>query len=385
MLCNNSPTYNSFPPIVLCVNEPLIYDHSAFDAEGDQLVYEFCSPLLGGGMGGGGGGGGCNSISPNPACPPPYDEATFVNPPYSPLNPMGGSPQIMINPQTGLLTGTPNVQGQFSVAVCIKEYRNGQLLTIVRRDFQFNVLLCEVLVDADLNTPNLTVIGEDYFINTCYDLSIPFQNLSTNNSNVDSLQWEFDMNGTTTVFNSWDALVNFPAAGSYEGRLILNPGQQCNDTANIFVEIYPELLANFGYDYDTCLAGPVTFLDQSAILGAGQIALWKWQLEPAVIDSIQRNPDHVYEDSGVKIVLLEVWDEHGCKDDTIRSVVYQPVPAIIFVKPNDTISCAPATVFFNNQSSPLDQSYDLQWDFGDGEGATAFADAVDTHEHRVEM
>lgn len=377
-LCNNSPVFNSFPPIVICVNEPLVFDHSATDAEGDQLVYEFCAPLLGGGQGGPGGGGNqsCFGITPNPACPPPYTEATFVNPPYSPLNPMGGNPQISINPLTGMLTGTPNLQGQFVVAVCVKEYRNGQLLSVIRRDFQFNVAVCEQLVDADVNAPGLTAIGGDYFLNTCYNLDIPFQNLSTNNSHVDSVQWEFDVNGNTEIYTTWDALVNFPAAGQYEGRLVLNPGSLCNDTANIFVEIYPDIVANFGYDYDTCIAGPVSFLDYSAILGAGQIVKWKWQLETGVVDTIQRNPVHVYDMPGTAFVKLEVEDEHGCKDDTTRAVLYQPVPAIILVKPNDTISCAPATVFFNNQSSPINADYDIQWSFGDGERGT---DVSPTH------
>ena len=369
-LCNNSPVFNNFPPIVICVNEPLVFDHSATDAEGDQLVYEFCSPLIGGGQGGGGGGGGCNSVSPNPACPPPYTTATFVNPPYSPLNPMGGSPQITINPLTGVLSGTPNMQGQYVVAVCVKEYRNGQLLSVIRRDFQFNVAVCQQLVNADVDAPGLTAVGADYFLNTCYNLDIPFQNLSTNNSFVDSVQWEFDINGTTDIYHSWDAIVNFPAAGQYEGRLVLNPGSLCNDTANIFVEIYPDIVASFDYDYDTCFAGPVSFFDQSAILGAGQIAKWQWQLEPSLIDSIQRNPVHVYDTPGTTFVNLEVEDAHGCKDDTTRAVVYQPVPAIILVKPNDTISCAPAMVFFNNQSSPIDANYDIQWDFGDGQRGT---------------
>ncbi|MBK9015607.1 MAG: PKD domain-containing protein [Saprospiraceae bacterium] len=372
VLCNNSPTFNSFPPIVICVNEPLVFDHSATDAEGDQLVYEFCAPLLGGGQGGPGGGGNqsCFGITPNPACPPPYTEASFVNPPYSPLNPMGGSPQMVINPLTGMLTGTPNVQGQFVVAVCVKEYRNGQLLSVIRRDFQFNVAVCQQLVDANLNTPGLTSIGPDYFLNTCYNLDIPFQNLSTNNTFVDSVQWEFDINGNTEIYTTWDVILHFPEAGQYEGRLVLNPGSECNDTANIFVEIYPEIVADFDYEYDTCVAGPVSFLDRSAILGAGQIVKWKWDLDPTVTDSIQRNPVHVYETPGTTFVKLEVENEHGCKDDTIRSVVYQPVPAIILVKPNDTISCAPATVFFNNQSSPIDANYDIQWSFGDGESGT---------------
>jgi len=46
--CNNSPTWDEFPPAVICVNQPLNVDHSATDLEGDQLIYEFCSPLEGG-------------------------------------------------------------------------------------------------------------------------------------------------------------------------------------------------------------------------------------------------------------------------------------------------------------------------------------------------
>ena len=49
-LCNNSPVYNEFPPTVICANEFLNIDHSATDVDGDQLVYSFCSPIVGGGL-----------------------------------------------------------------------------------------------------------------------------------------------------------------------------------------------------------------------------------------------------------------------------------------------------------------------------------------------
>lgn len=369
LLCNNSPKFNTLPPVVICVNEPLVYDHSAFDAEGDQLVYEFCSPLLGGGPPGSGGGN-CGTTLPDPACPPPYDEATFVNPPYSSFNPMGGNPQISINPVTGVLTGTPNVQGQFVVAICIKEYRNGQLLSTIRRDFQFNVTICEDVVEADLNAGNMVVDGKNFFITTCYDLEIPFENLSTNNANVDSLLWQFDLGGTLWSSSEWDITVGFPSAGSYMGSLTLNPGSQCSDTANIFLEIYPELIADFSYDYDTCVAGPVSFVEASYINGVGQIAKWEWQLDAGATDTIQRNPVFAYQDPGVTPVTLTVWDGNGCSDDTNRLVLYQPVPALILVKPNDTISCAPAKVLFNNLSSPIGPTYDIRWDFGDGNTST---------------
>ena len=130
-----------------------MFDHSATDADGDQLIYEMCAPLTGGGQGGLGGGNanGCNGITPDPACPPPYTPVSFINPPYNVVNPMAGNPAVTVNPVNGLLTGTPELLGQFVVGVCVSEYRNGQLLSRISRDFQFNVANCEPQVEAVLN------------------------------------------------------------------------------------------------------------------------------------------------------------------------------------------------------------------------------------------
>jgi len=46
--CNSSAKWKNFPPGFICVDEPIEFDHSAIDAEGDSLVYKLCTPLLGG-------------------------------------------------------------------------------------------------------------------------------------------------------------------------------------------------------------------------------------------------------------------------------------------------------------------------------------------------
>ena len=44
---NNSPRYNYFPPIYICADIPLSFDHSAADPDGDSLYYELCDPFSG--------------------------------------------------------------------------------------------------------------------------------------------------------------------------------------------------------------------------------------------------------------------------------------------------------------------------------------------------
>ena len=83
--CNNSPRFNNFPPMFVCVNAPIVFDHSATDPDGDQLVYSLCDPYEGG-----------DATCPNPSpasgggCPtspnaPPYNPVLYT-PPYSPAN-----------------------------------------------------------------------------------------------------------------------------------------------------------------------------------------------------------------------------------------------------------------------------------------------------------
>jgi hypothetical protein len=86
---NSSPQFSLFPPIAICANFPIEFDHSAFDKDGDSLVYSLCAPFEGGGNDDTGVNG-CLVVAPQPDCPPPFDEVTFRNP-YSIINPLGGS------------------------------------------------------------------------------------------------------------------------------------------------------------------------------------------------------------------------------------------------------------------------------------------------------
>lgn len=365
---SSSPTFKFFPPTVICSGEPLSFDDSAVDEDGDQLVYEFCAPFLGGGKFGTamnpGNANACDGVIPNPVCPPPYLFVNFATPTFNALVPMGGSPVVSIDPNTGRISGTPNILGQFVVGVCIKEYRNGVLLTIIRRDFQFNVTTCEKAVFAKIQADK--EVGKTFTINLCGDSTVNFVNLSSKDQFVKEFDWRLFIGKDTARYTTKNVTHTFPGLGTYKGMLILNPNSssQCKDTAFILVNVFPGIKSDFSYTYDTCIAGPTTFKDLSKS-NAGPVLKWDWNFGDGKTDSI-RNPIHLFAKPGVLDVSLTVTDQNECKDTKVNQVTWYPVPPILLVEPNSFVGCLPVQITFKNLSFPIDSTYLVEWDFGDG-------------------
>ncbi len=363
--CNNSPRFKSFPPVVICVNNPINYDHSVTDKEGDLVTYEFCAPLSAGGQDGTQGGKNtCFGVTPDPSsCLPPYDAVLFKNPFYTTQFPMGGSPLISIDPLTGFISGTPTIQGQFVVGVCIKEFRNGILLTETRRDFQFNVAYCEPKVFANLEADSSSN-GKTFFVNSCGNFDVDFTNLSTDEQFISKYKWIFPIQGIDQIVNSRDARFSFPSLGTYSGKMVLNEGTSCADSLDIVVQIFPPIKASFDYSFDTCMASPIHFIDISTT-GSNQMVSWAWNFAGQGNSSLQ-NPDFQFPNPGKKNVQLEVRDINGCKAKIQRIVPYYPVPPLLIVDPDKLSGCSPLDVCLRNLSAPIDTSYTIHWDFGDG-------------------
>lgn len=377
-VCNSSPVFNEFPPIVICAGSEINFDHSATDADGDVLEYSLCTPYLGGGnnqqqpFA-------ANGVAPDPDLPPPYTPVLFSSP-FSFTNPLGGMPpnSLSIDPNTGLLTGIPQIQGQFVVGVCVRELRNGVVLSTVRRDFQFNVTQCEPTVVADIAEDSLIFQGEDqiFYIKACGSFGVDIQNTSYQQANVSNYYWEFDVGGGNTLrldgpgSVNWNPTLNFPDIGQYTGNLVLNPGLICNDTAKIIVDVFPAIYSDFEFDYDTCIANPVRFTDLShSDAGPNTITNWNWNFGDGNT-STEQNPIHLYKIPGSLPVALTVTDINRCEETTVKVVDYFPVPKILVIAPSEFIGCQPASIWFENLSFPIDESYDILWDFGDGKTGT---------------
>lgn len=350
--CNNSPVYNQFPPIVICNNEPIDFDHAATDQEGDSLVYEFCTPFRGFTQA---------DPGPNPAATPPFNPVSFVTPPYTVNTPMAGNPVVNIDPETGFISGAPQIVGQYVVGVCVYEYRNGQLLSVVQRDFQFNVANCAPTIVAQVENDSV-VGGQDFVITSCGPSSVTFINESYQSQFINGYYWEFYLPDTVTS-TATNAVVDFPGVGSYDGFLIANPGTPCADTAFMEINIFPFIEADFSFEYDTsCAIGPFSFSD-SSVTGSNQFTTTYWNFGDGNT-SFEDDPVHQYVDAGSYSVVRHVEDINGCVDEKIVVVDWFPA-SVIQVGPSIREGCRPLEVEFVNNSSPIN-GYSILWDFGDG-------------------
>lgn len=373
-LCNSSPKFKSFPPIVICADFPFDFDHSAADTNGDSLVYEFCTPYAGGGSGvgdpTGGGGQGCAAIRPNPlTCAPPFQYVSFISPLYSTTEPMGAG-AINLDQITGRLNGNPTELGQFVVGICVKEYRNGVFLSSTHRDFQFNIGICEQSVFAKVQAD--TFIGKEFTINYCGDRNVKLKNESYREEYIKNYYWEF-VSKTNSALppltnTDRDPTILFPEPGEYRGIMIVNKNALiCSDTATINLKIIPaDLKADFDFTYDKCSSLPVQFKDFSTGV-LTPIKTWLWNFKDGDPLSSSKNPFHLFKKPGNYDIQLTVSDGKICTATKSKSLAYFPAPEVIDILPDKFRACVPAQIHFDNLSLPLDSNYHVEWDFGDGQ------------------
>ncbi|MFM2037263.1 MAG: hypothetical protein RL432_202 [Bacteroidota bacterium] len=148
---NQGARFVNYPPLVLCAQNTLNFNHFAFDPDGDSLTYELADPLEGGSIG---------NIIPNPESPPPYNGVQW-NPGFSTLVPFGAGSNITINNQTGMMSFTPNNIGNFVAGVKVNEYRNGILINSKIRTFSFRVVVCQVDIPISVNITGPPQLIED--------------------------------------------------------------------------------------------------------------------------------------------------------------------------------------------------------------------------------
>lgn len=307
---NNSAIFKNYPPQIICLNNPLNYDHSATDADGDSLSYSFCSGLQG---------ADASNIKPDTAGAPPYQNTTYIAP-YSGTNPISGSPAITIDPRTGRITGTPNRVGRYLVTVCCSEWRRGVLINTSRREFQFVVTDCSRTVIADM--PQYSAEPNTYIIN-CNNYNVHFVNTSKGGT---AYRWDFGVagsaNDTSTLF---EPAFTYPDTGIFAVKLIVNPGAMCTDSISKLVKIYPGFTTGFNHTGNQCPGSSLYFKDAS-FSRLQPVSSWQWQFGDGAV-SAEQNPVHAYQYSGAYDVILVSQSANGCSDTFANNLViddFQP-------------------------------------------------------------
>jgi gliding motility-associated-like protein len=125
---NSSPDFTQPPVPYVCAGQAFTYNHGVVDNEGDDLVYSIVDPLDSPAS---------MTTAPYPGIPIPYTA------PFTVLQPLTSASGYVMNTTNGQTTFTPTTVGQISVvAILVKEYRGGVLISTVRRDVQIIVINC---------------------------------------------------------------------------------------------------------------------------------------------------------------------------------------------------------------------------------------------------
>ncbi len=323
---NTSPQILNYPPVYICNNKPITYDHRAIDENGDVLRYSLCTPFSG--------------AFPNDPTnsgtlePPPFQNVVWQAP-YSQANMLGGIP-LSINPVTGLLSGTPNTVGQFVVGICIDEFRNGVRLTRTIRDFQFNVVDCGLQVISSFFAPQVQ----------CNNFTINFQNQSTG---ANSYTWYFGDGDSSNVQNP---VHTYRDTGIYTVTLVAyGINGTCNASYSQQVSVQYQLInADFILQNNACLkhGDSLRFFDRST--DTLNIVSWNWTFSNGQSSSI-KNPVLVYDGTATSIsATLTVTSSNGCSSTLTKTFDLLKKPDISL--PDSVVTCAGAGVLLPLTVSP---------------------------------
>jgi len=347
---NDSPVFTDSKFLSFCVNEEITFDYNITEVDGDQLVYKFCTPL------------GYDRRLPDPGFL--WPAVQYLLPTYATNYPLGQG-GLFINSATGQLTGTPATVGNFAVGICVEEYRDGAYLGTVRQDITVSVVPCTPYLSATLQAE--TTDPQDHAVyQLCNENTLTLNQVSEPPELIFDYQWYIDYPGQPLISTEENPTFTFDQPGVFYGHLVVNPDSTCNDTAFFVVEV-SDLDADFLLAYDTCEVGPVAFTSTTA--ASATIENYRWDFGDSLV-TIEANPTHQYLDAGIYSVQLIVEDEYQCLDTLRQNLTWRPAPEVIVVSPDVAAGCTPLTTTIQNRSRPVDTTYQLYWEFGDGNTAT---------------
>lgn len=313
--CNNSAEYHSVPPLSWCTLYPVDFMHDAFDADGDSLAYKLCDALG----------------QPGPPTPP--WPAVNYSSPYNGTYPMASSPVISIDAVTGEISGTPNSVGQWVVAFCIEEWRNGELIA----ESTMAVTIC---VTNNCGSASIQTLFEDT-IAQCVGNTVSFTGYS---GIATDLFWDFgDTSTLADTSNVQNPTYTYPGPGSYAITFI-STSALCSDTAYATVIVKGNPLTVVATPDTTVCEGEIVLLKS---FPSEPVEEYRWEPSSYVVD-----PDSQSTLMNALLTgsyMVRVTDSLGCDayDSVFITVHPKPDANIIGLDGTYTTASPPDTISGN--------------------------------------
>jgi len=314
---NSSPRFLLNDTALVCQKRNFTLDFGATDPDGDSLTYQICEAYDGGSE--------ATPVVNNPP-PPPYSIVPYGNG-FTATTPLGTG--AVINPTTGIISGIAPAVGSYVIAVCVNEWRNGIIINTQRKDFILKVGDCDFVAAA-------LPLSATY----CDDFITSFANL-TPSSLINTWFWDFGVNGLSTDTSSLATpTYTYADTGVYNVKLVVNPGEQCTDSAIMRLGIFPGFFPDFN-STGICVNKPSQFFDKTTSV-YGTVNGWSWNFgDPLVTNDTShlKNPVYTYSAIGTKPVQLIVQSSKGCIDTISHDVTIIDKPPINLAF-KDTLICS---------------------------------------------
>ncbi len=315
---NSSPSFSIKDTVLICQNRPFELDFGANDTDGDSLSYEFAPAFS---APGGGGGGVVDPVSPA--------QISFVSyaPGFSGAEPLG--PGVTINASTGLIAGIAPVGGDYVLSVLVREWRRGKLISEHRKDFNIKVdERCDLA--AALLKPTYS---------SCDDFTFTFRNEAPPSSLIKSYLWNVGVPGAPELKVASPDFT-YADTGTYRIKLVINEGDQCSDSAEAKLFVYPGFNPGFVVT-GSCFQNTFSFLDTTRTK-YGTVNSWSWNFGDITVNNDTNNisnPQWKYPAPGFKQVVFKVASDKGCQAEVSKIVEVRDKP-LINLAFRDTLICS---------------------------------------------
>lgn len=208
------------------------------------------------------------------------------------------------------------------------------------------------------------------FNDKCKYDAVPFTSTSTVNApdNITTFAWTLGDGQTSLLQNPSH---QYAADGQYTVQLITTTNNNCKDTVDHLITVFPVPVPNFTFT-PACLYDATNFVSTSTINAPGSVTNSLWNFGDGSALTSGTNVNHSFPNAGNFNVQLITTSANNCVSDIIKNVWVHHVPVANFSAAAICIN-TPPTVFVNNSSVAAGNIVTYNWNFGDAQNSTQVA------------